>query len=216
MAHMAARHSAAVVGITHFSKGGGTSAINRFIGSIGFIAAARAAFVVTADPDSDDPARRLFIPVKNNLAALGDGLSFRIEQCLLDNGIYASRIEWGTDAITRTADEILQATAAEAGSPSKTEAKDFLRDALADGPRPAKEIESEAKEGGISWRTVRRAQKTLGIRPERRAETGDGLGRTGRWYWSLPPKMAKNAYLGHVPDVATLGERGHLRDGSEL
>jgi AAA domain len=105
VAQMAARHGAAVVGITHFSKGGGTSAINRFIGSIGFIAAARAAFVVTTDPDSDDRARRLFIPVKNNLAPCGDGLSFRIEQCLLDNGILASRIEWGSDTVTRTADE---------------------------------------------------------------------------------------------------------------
>jgi putative DNA primase/helicase len=216
VAHMAARHGAAVVGITHFSKGGGTSAINRFIGSIGFIAAARAAFVVTIDPDSDDLARRLFMPVKNNLAARGDGLSFRIEQSLLDNGIAASRIEWGSDTVMRTADEILQATAAENDSPSKAEAEDFLRDALADSPRLAKEIESEAKEAGIAWRTVRRAQKALGIRPERRAESGDGLGKTGRWYWSLPPKMAKNPYVGHAPDVATLGKRGHLRDADEL
>jgi AAA domain len=217
VAHMAARHGAAVVGITHFSKGGGTSAINRFIGSIGFIAAARAAFVVTADPDSDDPARRLFVPVKNNLAVLGDGLSFRIEQCLLNNGIYASRIEWGSDTVTRTADEILQATAAENDSPSKTEAKDFLRNTLADGPRPAKEIEGEAKEAGVAWRTVRRAQKALGIRPERRAESGDGLGKAGRWYWSLPPKMAKNPCVGHVPDVAILGKSDHRRDdGGEV
>jgi putative DNA primase/helicase len=216
VAHMAARHRAAVVGITHFSKGSGTSAINRFIGSIGFIAAARAAFVVTIDPDSDDPARRLFMPVKNNLAARGDGLSFRIEQSLLENGIAASRIEWGSDTVMRTADEILQATAAENDSPSKAEAEDFLRHALADSPRLAKEIESEAKEAGIAWRTVRRAQKALGIQPERRAESGDGLGKSGRWYWSLPPKMAKNSYVGHVPDVATLGKGGHLRDADEL
>ena len=156
------------------------------------------------------------MPVKNNLAARGDGLSFRIEQSLLDNGIAASRIEWGSDTVMRTADEILQATAAENDSPSKAEAEDFLRNALADSPRLAKEIESEAKEAGIAWRTVRRAQKALGIRPERRAESGDGLGKTGRWYWSLPPKMAKNPYVGHAPDVATLGKRGHLRDADEL
>jgi putative DNA primase/helicase len=222
VAQMAVRRGVAVVGVTHFSKGGGTSAINRFIGSIGFIAAARAAFVVTADPESDDPARRLFIPVKNNLAPKGDGLSFRIEQQLLENGILVSRIEWGNEAITRTADEILQAIAGDGDSPARTEAEDFLRTILANGERLAKEIEAEAKEAGISWRTVRRAQKALGIRSYRKAESGDGLGKAGHWYWSLPdgqgaPKMAKFSYDGHVPDVATLGNFGHLRDeGGEL
>jgi putative DNA primase/helicase len=144
VAQMAARHGAAVVGITHFSKGGGTSAINRFIGSIGFIAAARAAFVVTTDPDSDDPARRLFVPVKNNLAPRGDGLSFRIEQCLLDNEVLASRIEWGSDMVTRTADEILQAT-----SPTNdkltVEAENFLRELLIGGETLTEDVECEAR-----------------------------------------------------------------------
>jgi putative DNA primase/helicase len=105
--------------------------------------------------------------------------------------------------------------------PERTEAEDFLRDVLADGPRPSTEIEAEAKGAGISWRTVRRAQKALGIKPYRKAGAGDGLGKSERWYWSLPgsgsePKMANFRYDGHVSDVATLGNSGHLsRDGGD-
>jgi AAA domain len=212
VAQMAARHGAAVVGITHFSKGGGTSAINRFIGSIGFIAAARAAFVVTTDPDSDDPARRLFVPVKNNLAPRGDGLSFRIEQCLLDNEVLASRIEWGSDMVTRTADEILQAT-----SPTNdkltVEAENFLRELLIGGETLTEDVECEARAAGLLGagqrighnKTLRKARESLGVISRR-----EGFGPGAKYYLRLPgsPCAPANYHARPVSEVGAHGAHG--------
>jgi putative DNA primase/helicase len=76
---MAERLRVAVLAITHLNKGDG-KAINRFIGSIAFIAAARAAFTVVKDPDDETGTRRLFLQVKNNIAASQPGLALRLEQ----------------------------------------------------------------------------------------------------------------------------------------
>jgi putative DNA primase/helicase len=215
---MASRLRVAVVSITHFSKGAGQSAVNSFIGSIAFVAAARAAFIVTRDPDGDDPARRLFVQAKNNLAADSGGLAFRVEQRIISDDIVASFIAWEGEKITQTADEILAANRQASEKPECLEAEEFLRDLLSAGARPATEVQAEAKGAGIAWRTLRRAQKALGIKPHRRAESGDGLGKSGRWYWALPngidgPKVANSPYDGHVPKVAALAISGHLRHG---
>ena len=59
----------------------------------------------------------------------------------------------------------------------------------------------------------------MGIVAERKAESGQGLGRAGRWYWSLPgrtnsaAKDANQAYECHDLNVAALGDFGTLRDG---
>jgi putative DNA primase/helicase len=212
---MASRLRVAVVSITHFSKGAGQSAINSFIGSIAFVAAARAAFIVTPDPDNI--SRRLFVQAKNNLAGDCGGLAYRIEQHLVgpDKDIVASAVTWEGERISWTADQVLTANRDGDEKPERSEAEEFLRDILSAGPRPSTEIEAEAKGAGVAWRTVRRAQKSLGIKPFRKAEAGDGLGKSGRWYWSLPgdadaPKMANFPYDGHVSDVAALGDSGHL------
>jgi putative DNA primase/helicase len=213
---LAARYGAAFVGITHFSKGGEASALNKFIGSIAFIAAARAAFVVTTDPDSDVPSRRLFLPVKNNLAPKGDGLSFHIEQAMIEGGICASRIEWGDDVVTKTADEILAAASEDSSSSQRSEAAEFLRVCLADGPKATKAIEAEAKDAGIAWRTVIRAKKDLGIDASpRTVQREGGLPPLNRWWWSLPtlPSVPTEGHVGHVLDVAHMGGLGTHGDG---
>jgi AAA domain-containing protein len=209
LGEMAARLRTAVVAVTHFNKGAGQSAVNSFIGSIAFIANARTAFVVTRDPDDD--TRRLFVQAKNNIAANGGGLAFRVEQHLLDGGIVASGIAWESEKITRTADEILAAGRDTSEAPERSEAEAFLRDMLADGPRPAAEIEAEAKGASISTRTLRRARNKLKIKSYRKAETGEGLGSDGRWYWALPAdatKVANSNYDGHRSDAGVLG--GHV------
>jgi putative DNA primase/helicase len=219
VSEMAARLRVAIVAITHPPKGTGTTAINRFIGSIAFVAAARAAFMVTRD--AHDDTRRLFLPVKNNLAAVGNGLAFRLEQRIVgDPGkeIVASSVLWESEPVTVTADQALQAVDAQAGGvrTEAAEAEDFLRDLLAGEPVAAAHVKREATAAGLSWATVRRAQKRLGIRPARRAESGDGLGDRGHWYWSLPTahtplRCSSDPYDAHVSQVGTLGKSEHLR-----
>jgi AAA domain-containing protein len=219
VSEMAARLRVAVVAITHPPKGTGTTAINRFNGSVAFVAASRAAFMVTRD--ADDDTRRLFLPVKNNLAAGGSGLAFRLEQRIVGDvgkGIVASSVFWENEPVTVTADQALQAmdTQGNGGCTEATEAEQFLRETLAGGAVAATDIRREVTAAGLSWASVRRAQKRLGIRPARHAESGDGLASRGRWYWSLqtapaPLRCSSESYGAHFLEVSTLGKNEHLR-----
>ena len=64
---------------------------------------------------------------------------------------------------------------------------------------------AEGRDAGYSERTIRRAQKALGIEAAK-----DGL--KGPWSWRLPPKMATDSQDGHTKSVDTFGNSGHLHD----
>ncbi len=66
-------------------------------------------------------------------------------------------------------------------------AQTFITRALADGPRPAAEIEREAAMLGIARRTLARAQAFCGVRSTRVSSSG-GPNGAGAWHWSLPPR----------------------------
>jgi hypothetical protein len=149
--------------------------------------------------------------VKNNLAPLGKGLAFRLEQRLVADGIVGSSVAWESEAVTMTADQALQATDAQSTGKGSAgaEAEELLRNALATGPVAMKDIQAEAKEAGLSWATVRRAKERLGIVAERESHGRDG---GGRWMWAMPRSARCSSSLqdAHPLEVSTLQKSEHL------
>lgn len=77
------------------------------------------------------------------------------------------------------------------------EAGAFLREVLAMGPRPSKEVRAEAEARGISWATLRRATPSAGVKKRK-------AGFQGRWVLSLQTcsGKAKDAQLTVVSTFA--------------
>lgn len=81
----------------------------RVSGPVAFVAAARAAYLVAQDPD--DKARRLFLPMKNNLGPGTTRLAYRIEGATVQHKavtLQTSRIAWNPGAVCVTADDVMQ------------------------------------------------------------------------------------------------------------
>jgi hypothetical protein len=166
----------AVLCIGHLNKGSGGKALYRAAGSLAFVAAARAAYVVERDPD--DAMFRLMLPVKNNLAKDAAGFRFSISEA--DNG--APYVRWADEAVTEAADDVLARVIAprDAGVDShQREVADWLRAALADGePHLAAELWQQAEDRGFSRRHVQGACNTLRVHKRQ-------LGFRGAWNWQL-------------------------------
>ena len=203
---LAARHNVAIIAVSHPNKAASTKALMRVSGSLAFVAAARAAYLVLSD--AADKRRRLLLPMKNNLGPDATGLAFRIEGATVSSQagpLATSRIVWESEPVTMTADEAIQAEAPSKGASAVDEAADWLREVLSAGPVGADEVISMAKQEQISERTLRRARELLGIKPAK-----DGM--EGGWIWSLQPKVAKPAEDGQQNNLATFGEVGRLRE----
>jgi hypothetical protein len=100
---------------------------------------------------------------------------------------------------------VLQTERAPERTSALDEAKEWLQDALADGPLTAEDVSDWAKANGISEKTLQRASKALKVQKRK-------LGMQGPWSWSLPPKMAKAPEDTQISDVATFDKIGHLRE----
>jgi putative DNA primase/helicase len=173
LAELATAHRVAVVCVAHPPKGRGSNANNNAVsGSIAFVAAARAVYAVSDDPNSDS---RLFFPVKQNLSPQSGetGLRYNVES----TGDVPF-IAWG-DSIRVDADELL---GSEENRSAIDDAKFWLRKELAKGPVKENELRDAATQCGHSWPTVKRAKKALSIQSQR-----IGFGSDGYSTWKVPP-----------------------------
>jgi hypothetical protein len=175
VAALAEKYGPAVIVVAHRRKGLGTLADDLALGSRAFTGLARAVWHITPDPDNK--ARRLLLPGKNNLAPEGHGLAFTIWGD-------PPALHWENAPVLMNADDCLAAECKASKPGPKAEVRQhaiaWLRAALINGPRAAKELIDEAREAAcISPATLRRARDELRVEAYREQVPGP-------WFWRTP------------------------------
>jgi hypothetical protein len=209
LAHLAAQTGAAIVGISHFSKGtSNRDPVERVTGSIAFGAAAR--IVLGAAKRRDDQGGgRILVRAKSNVGPDTGGFVYDLQQVPVPGhpDILASRLTWG-EALEGTARALLADVETDEGEDERNalaDAKSFLQGLLADGPVPSKTAWADAEQAGHARATVRRAMTALGVDARKTSLQGG-------WVWELPPKMLKTPEDAHAGKVSTFGDDERLRE----
>ncbi len=200
---------AAVVGITHLSKGtAGRDPTERVTGSIAFTAVVRVVLLAAKVKGDDGKDKRIFVRSKSNIGPDDGGFEYRVDQVTAAPGIPTSIVTWG-DSVEGSAHALLAEAESEADDNygAKDSAELFLRELL-QGPTPTKTVRDEAKEAGHAWITVRRASESLGVDKRKSA---------GGWYWQMPNvlKVPINMLTPKVEQVEQV-ETLHVAQGAQL
>jgi len=175
LAEFAKRRECAVLCVSHLNKGYGP-AIYRVSGSIGFAAAARSIWACCKDKADEEGVRRLFLPVKNNLAPDTGGLSYEIVPGNVPS------IGW-LNAVNADITEVLMPESS-AEQEERNEAREWLSEFLDGRSVPAVEVFREARRSGYREKLIRRIAKELGVQKQK-------VGYQGKWEWSI--KDAKDS-----------------------
>jgi putative DNA primase/helicase len=177
LSQLAQERQVAVVAITHLNKNSGGKAMYRAMGSLAFVAAARAAWGVVRDPH--DAERRLFLPVKNNLSQETQGLAYRL---VMHPELGTAHVGWFPELVTAPIDDILQSSNPGVAGDAAQEARSattWLADILSQGSQSADDLRHLADKEGFTPKQLRYAADKLGVKRRK-----DGF--LEGWTWSLP------------------------------
>ncbi|MBI4502915.1 MAG: bifunctional DNA primase/polymerase [Gemmatimonadetes bacterium] len=180
ISHLAEATGAAIVAILHLNKKSSANAVHRAMGSVAFTGVARSVFMAGPHPEDKElelrDQRKVFAPVKMNLTQAPRSRVFRIVEA---EGV--ARVLW-EDETRHSAEDVLTSQMGVQATPEGAleTALQFLRETLAGGPRPAKEIFDLAKGQEISDVTLRRAADRGVIKRQEKDVTGKRC-----WTWAL-------------------------------
>ena len=189
---LAAETKVAVIAVMHFNKKMDvTNALLRISDSLAFGALARHVYGVIDDAEH---GRKLFVRAKNNVSAQGKnktlGYRFGAREVGKDEEtgqtIMAPHILWEPNYVDVTASEAMQAAADNRSPGMRDDAKKLLADLAVGEGILVDNVREIGEANGISWATMKRAKKDLGVVAEKDRTTPDG-----KWYWKLPPPDKK-------------------------
>jgi hypothetical protein len=183
LAVLAGRTGCAILLVRHLVKKQQARALVRGQGSIGIIAAVRTGLFVAPHPD--DPTLRVLASTKSNVGRRPTALGYRV----IESETGEPAIEW-TGPVQLSADGLCQKKI-DTMVKACDRAIDWLKRALAEGPRKSADLYAEAAAAGIPERTLERAKSEL---PARSHRLWDDKANQGEWYWYDPdakwPKKA--------------------------
>lgn len=168
---LAEKYNVAIVLICHFNKNQKGDAITRIIGSTDIVGVSRSYIAVGAIPD--DSSTKYMSHEKSSLDKRGKTILFEINP--EEGGIkYLGKSDLTMDDYTKQASENRRRAA-----PAVEAAKEFLKNQIPGGKRPAKDIYNLAKANRISESSLKKAKKELGI-------TSKQDGFKGPHIWCMP------------------------------
>lgn len=128
------------------------------------------------------------VAVKTNLCPKPPAMKYRLspgEVMIEGEPTTTVKVAWEGET-SHTARSILAEPGTQEESNATADAKGFLDEFLAAGPKDAKEVKREARSAGIAERTLIRARYITGVKAKK-----VGIGAGQHWEWELP-KDAKD------------------------
>jgi DNA polymerase len=189
LADLAERMDVAISAITHPPKQSTHRAIDQFIGSQAFIAAARIGHLAVEEMEEDEhggrspTGRSLLTNPKNNVSRKMSTLAYRLVEKPVDGGLKVPMVVW-EEIVDITADQAVAAT-----MPSRNKDQSgpvlFLQDILLNGPVLVATIEERGSARGFSKEQLTRAKRKLQVVTFKEAKL------QGTWFWALPQHAPK-------------------------
>ena len=162
LADVADRNQCAIVLIGHMNKATGGKKLYRGLGSIDIAAIARSILMISRDQER--PEIRYMFPIKSSLAPEGDTIAFSLTA------------EHGFEWIGKCDMNPSDISSGEVSLTKKERAMEYLKLLLSAEDIPSNDIFERIRSLGIADKTIRIAQKELGITAYR---------KNNAWFWHL-------------------------------